>query len=139
MLNIIMETLQEIKNALDDFLKYVPALSQLSPEGPWFMPIDWDKKVSFPNAELPGVYFFQNNEGNLIYIGKASNGLGERIGSGYIGQGGKIKDSKIADASQLYTIGLPKDLFFIAPAIEEFLIFKLDPKGNTIGRLRNRF
>ena len=128
-----MSSLQEIKNALAEFHKYLPLLPNLYPEGPWNIPSDWDKK-SFPNAELPGVYFFLNAAGNLIYIGKASAGLGQRLGNGYIGQGGKIKDPKVAEASQLYTIALPKELFFIAPALEEFLIFKLDPKGNTIGR-----
>jgi hypothetical protein len=129
-----MSNLQDIKHVLVEFEKLVPLLSNLHPVGPWLIPDDWDKNISFPNAELPGVYLFLNSTGNIIYIGKASKGLGQRIGNGYIGQGGVIKDPKISEASQLYTIALPMRLFFMAPALEEFLIDKLDPKGNTIGR-----
>ena len=47
------------------------------------------------------VYLFFNDAEQLLYIGKASEGLGKRIGEGYIGKGGdKRKEDircKIAD------------------------------------------
>ncbi len=88
---------------------------------------------SFPNAENAGVYFFTDADGHVLYVGKSS-GLGRRIGTEYIGKEGTLKGTKIAGAITLYTIPMEKDFGFMAPAIEEYLIEKIDPPNNKVGR-----
>jgi len=109
----------------------IPDPLQLSQE--FRIPEDYEKK-SFPFASYPGVYLFFDENETLLYIGKASSGLGQRIGNEYIGRSGVLKTNKISGAKVLRTIKLPKEHHFEAPAIEEFLIYKLKPTRNSVGK-----
>lgn len=92
---------------------------------------------SYPNAALAGVYLIFDRDDNLLYIGK-SDGLGGRLGSHFGWNSdrtaGRVKNERLADAHSVRTIGLPKESRFEAPAIEAFLIRRLDPDLNVIGR-----
>jgi hypothetical protein len=94
---------------------------------------------SYPNSDFPGVYILFDENMNILRIGKAScdRALGSRL-SDYFEYGpdkeGVAKDSDYKVVRYLMTIGLSKDRAFEAPAIEEYLIGKLDSDLNKTGR-----
>jgi hypothetical protein len=45
------------------------------------LPHDWPANREFPNSKTPGCYAFYDEAGELLYIGKASRTMGERIAS----------------------------------------------------------
>lgn len=126
-----MPSISELKMKLDELSTHIPYLRNIEISNEWI--IDKDNPLSFPNSEFPGVYFFTDFNEEVIYIGKASSGLGSRLGA-YIGKENIKKDQKIDEAKSIFTIKIEKDLFFLAPAIEEFLIYSLNPKINRIGK-----
>jgi hypothetical protein len=85
---------------------------------------------------------FSGNE--LIYLGKASlQDLGYRVGSYFVYS--KDRQSAIPrnghtwskPPTSIVTWAVPRDLFFEASALEEFLIFNLKEQlpDNTIGKI----
>jgi hypothetical protein len=96
----------------------------------------WPAK--WPMAEKPGVYFFFDDDLQLLYVGKASmnNTLGARLSSycGYAADRScQLKHSWSRKPRFVTVIGLNDDLRFEAPALEEFLIMRLKPVENTVG------
>jgi hypothetical protein len=92
---------------------------------------------SFPNSACGGVYLIFDRYDNLLYVGKA-DGLGVRLGAhfGWNAErtAGRVKSAKLKDAYAVRTIGLPDESRFESTAIEAFLIRKLDPSLNVVGR-----
>jgi hypothetical protein len=93
----------------------------------------------FPNSDRAGVYMFFDDKLNLLYVGKASmnNNLGNRVGAYF-----KYADDKTcltrhewsAPLKYVATIAVPDNATFEAPALEEYLITRLNPPDNTHGR-----
>ena len=127
-----MATITDLLTHLEQLRRLVPGFPELTISKPWHIPNSWATE-SFPHASSPGVYVFSDSATNVIYIGKASFGLGSRIGNEYIGTNGICKSKKVAAADTLYTIPVPEQLFFLSPAIEEFLIYMLRPPMNVVG------
>lgn len=83
-----------------------------------------------------GVYFFTDDNLEVIYIGKASH-FGYRFGSYFMyGENKKcqLKDSRISDPRFVITVAIPSETSFESPALEEFLIRTVQPHQNTIGK-----
>jgi len=129
-----MATIQEIQVHIEELKRLVPGMPSLALSEPWFIPGSWAEH-EYPNSSLPGVYIFADVTANIIYVGKASTGLGYRIGNEYVGRDGVLKGNKVVGAAALYTIPLPKQLFFLSPAVEEFLISRLQPERNSVGKI----
>ncbi len=127
----VNKRLVDLESAISDLnTRYPrPGIPALSLSDEFLIPEDC-VEGRFPNADLPGVYAFLDHNQELLYIG-SSIGLGRRLGDGYIGRVGEIKDAKIKGAKSLRTIGVPKEHFFEAMAIEAFLIRELAPPRNT--------
>ncbi len=133
-----MKGLEELRAALDQFNKKYPRpnMPELKVSDLYDLDKDWAK--SYPNATLPGIYVFFDKNKNLLYIGKVSrkNVLGQRL-STYFGHddknGWKLHEPHEWESygypRYIVTIPLPADRSFEAPAIEEYLIAKLNPKA----------
>ena len=88
------------------------------------------------NATKPGIYAIFSETSELLYIGKASmsSNIGYRIGAKYSSKTFESRNTKFSEGTQMATIALPEDRSFEAPSIEEFLIKKLNPKLNAVGK-----
>ncbi|MGC9403650.1 hypothetical protein ACP43V_14465, partial [Vibrio genomosp. F10 str. 9ZC157] len=97
---------------------------------------------TWPNSGERGVYAIFSR-GKVLYIGKASlQDLGYRVGSYFM----YSPDRKSAipksghtwsqQPTSIVTWAVPKELFFEASALEEFLIFNLNSQlpDNTVGK-----
>ncbi|NUY04360.1 GIY-YIG nuclease family protein [Paraburkholderia youngii] len=126
-------SLGDVESAISEFNREFPRPKL----GPPFSIVDDYVSSSFPNAASAGVYFIFDRDDNLLYIGKA-DGLGARLGSHFGWNtdrtAGRVKNQKLLAAHAVRTIGLPDESRFEAPAIEAFLIRRLDPTLNVIGR-----
>lgn len=130
-----MSTIHRVKDDLGTFKNKI--IDHLNSEK-FIVSQEWlitpENKTSFPNSSKPGVYIFTDENDNILYVGKASSGLGQRLGNGYIDRYCNIKDSKISGAKKLFTIAVSEKFSFLAPAIEEFLIKELNPPINKISK-----
>ena len=90
---------------------------------------------SWPDAGKPGVYALFNGDKELRYLGKASCNtcLGYRIRA-HFDKHGMPKADWAQGLQFLATICVPSDRAFEAPAVEEFLINRLNPPLCGIGR-----
>lgn len=102
---------------------------------------DWPK--SWYGADKAGVYLFFNENDELIYIGKASSNqnIGNRLGSHFKYNTKNNKQTwetvNFEENEIHYVVTIPileNGHEFEAPAIEEYLISKLNPTSNTHGR-----
>lgn len=131
-------SLGDVESAISEFNREFPRpkVGSVVLSSP-FRIIDDYKFGSFPNAASAGVYLVFDRDDNLLYIGKA-DGLGARLGSHFGWSAdrtaGRVKNSRLVGAHAVRTIGLPDESRFEAPAIEAFLIRRLDPGLNVIGR-----
>lgn len=91
----------------------------------------------WPYAESPGVYIIYAENLELMYVGKTSMNrcLGRRLYE-YFGGGAACtpKAQWLTSARYVINIAVPQDHSFEAPALEEFLIKKLQPRCNVVGR-----
>lgn len=103
----------------------------------------YDLKSSFrhpyPNVGLAGVYVLTSADGTVLRIGKAScsRKLDERLADYFrrdIEPGvGIAKNAIFNDVRYVNTIGVPLDRAFEAPAIEEFLLRRIQAPLNKFG------
>ncbi len=152
-----MATIKEARTALEGFksclrLEVMPSLEKLEISEPRMLDDIWAKQDYFPGSENgdwnPGVYFMLNAAGEIIYVGKASNNnaIGVRL-SGYfktdltdkltwrLSAHGKHKFKDCNPPAAISAIVISDYEFaWIAPAMEEYLINKLDPVANTVGK-----
>jgi hypothetical protein len=93
---------------------------------------------AWPHSGNPGVYALFNERRELVYIGKAScnSGLGYRLGAHFF-KTGMPKAPWLQDVRYVATIPVPLDRAFEAPAIEEFLIARLNPPLCGTGRTKS--
>lgn len=138
-----MPNLQDLQAALEEFNTQYPRPNMdkllLSDE----YNILKDFRSHYPYAEYPGVYAIFNFSGELLRLGKSScnSTLGARLSTYYkwdkVEYIGVPKHIGYEDVIIIRTIKFPKDRAFEAPALEEFLIGKLNPRFNTLGRKKH--
>ncbi|MGH1460740.1 MAG: hypothetical protein ACRBB6_01770 [Neptuniibacter sp.] len=106
---------------------------------------DWAWKGPVPNYLLGGLYALFRDE-SLIYIGLGRSGVargisarleshvlaisGEGESYGYVPQ---EKWQKLG-VNRLATIGFPPELSYLSPALEDYLIDRLQPIANSVGK-----
>lgn len=93
-----------------------------------------DRESSWPHCTKPGVYVLFNNS-EVVYIGKAScnTNLGYRLGAHFYTDG-RPKADWATGVTHVRTIPVEAEHAFEAPAIEEYLIQRLNPPLNVTGR-----
>ena len=94
---------------------------------------------TWPNSSDAGVYALFCEDMALLYVGKSSmrNCLGARLSSyfGFSSEGAcRINGDWGINPKYLITIAVPSDATWEAPALEEFLIQRLNPLLNINGR-----
>ena len=95
---------------------------------------------TWPNSDKAGIYAFLDRDLNVVYIGKSSMNsfLGARL-SAYCGYD-ENRNCRLhhsgwtASPRYVWTVGVPDELSFEAPALEEYLIKKLKPTDNVAGK-----
>lgn len=94
-----------------------------------------DSSLPWPNAGNPGVYALFDANHELLYIGKAScnRAIGHRLGV-HFSKAGVAKSTAFENVRYEATIPVPTDRAFEAPAVEEFLIARLNPSLCSIAR-----
>ncbi|MBA4149329.1 MAG: GIY-YIG nuclease family protein [Verrucomicrobia bacterium] len=93
--------------------------------------------TNWPQNERAGVYFLYTDLLDLLYIGKSSMNqcFGRRL-TAHFGSGSVCipKDERLQSARFVVTIAVPESMPFEAPMLEEFLIRKLQPLVNGLGK-----
>ena len=136
----IMATIDDLIKELKNFNSRYPRpkIGILELSAAYDIRVDFTKV--YPGTEFPGVYVISKVNGEILRIGKAScsSSLGKRLSSyyrwhdkKYIGVG---KYEGYTEAFIIHTISLPQDRAFEAPAIEEYLIDRLKPPYNKVGK-----
>jgi hypothetical protein len=100
-------------------------------------------EVAWGRSATSGVYLHFNEDDLLLYVGKAAS-LGPRLACYYIhadyprDRSCKVIDPRLEreGGSGIRVIPLDEELAFLAPALESYLIYHLDPPLNTQGRNR---
>lgn len=93
---------------------------------------DYKRQKEWGSAAASGVYVFYSEGMELLYIGESVN-IGSRLAHyfQYAENGsGKAVSQKSKDVRWVVTIGLVDDYWFLAPALEHYLIYELKPKRN---------
>lgn len=99
--------------------------------------------AQYPNADLPGVYVFCN-EHEVLYVGKCSRKLGKRIwehlgkpNASDTGDTFPYADDWVKATGEnllLYTVPVPDNHWWLAPALEGFMAEELTPTAGSPGR-----
>lgn len=122
----------EIQKALDDFTAIIKD-AKLEVSKSYYPYRKPPEKCEYKDEA--GVYIFISGNGEPIYVGKCEEKLGDRIWR-YLGShpSGKIQSEPPQDAVgwvrkegsdiSIITIRVPKSIYWLAPAIEGFLIDK---------------
>ena len=112
----------------------------------------WDWKGSVPYHDKGGVYALFNDLGDLLYIGLgASVGAGNRVGfgisrrlTGHVittdkekGSGYYKPEKNWSDVRAIAAIGFPNEYCYLAPALEDYLIGRIDSPRNR-SKVRSR-
>jgi len=125
---------KQLKQKVGEFLKKLNLSKDVCMINPPYNTIDdYKKKKSWESADRPGVYAFYSDSENLQYIG-TSVLLGGRLGHYFkyskIDGSGESKNPNSKDTKWVVTIGFEKDYWFLACALEQYLISKLNPERN---------
>ena len=123
-------SVQSVREALAEYeCRY--GLWKLKLTEPYHISDQWNEY--FPNTVSAGCYFFYDEDGILLYIGKASlkSNSGLRVGSYFRKEEGKPvpKDSWKPVYLQTVAVEHPWE----ACSLEEYLIERLQPPGNLRG------
>jgi len=113
-----------------DLFPSLPLPAGISPQGKWTDP-------QWPFAERAGVYLIYSESFELLYIGKSSMNqcLGKRLWRHFGGGETCVPNDAWPQAPRfVVNIAVPQEMPFEAPALEEYLIKKLQPLLNTVGR-----
>jgi len=104
---------------------------------------DYQWPEDWPSVSAPGVYLIADSELQTLYIGKASMSLpmAGRLAVGFrAGEDGKCvvlnRDSWKGQPRYVAVIAMEEAFGFEAPALEEFLITRLQPIDNKVGSRR---
>lgn len=138
-----MADLAALEQATEAFFdRYWPTGCSSSARPPWQEWIQFHQGPAFqgpvPNHLSKGCYALFAGQ-KLIYIGigaGVSHGISKRLtghvicGHETLGRNHYQLTSKWSEVSSIHTIGFPEEDFYLAAALEVFLIEKLDPLRN---------
>jgi hypothetical protein len=136
---------EQFRQALEEYKKWRhPGLTPLQEGAPYALfaehassdvKLHWNEQ--WPNSDDPGVYLIFSASGLLLYVGK-SWFLGSRLGAHFGGSSTCwIKEGGwTEDPLYVITVGVPAKARFEAACLEEFLIERLQPCDNSVGKLR---
>ena len=133
-------TRAEVRDAVEEYCR-LHGIEPFIPSELYDLQSDWTKR-QFPDSGAPGCYAFYDEQGTLLYVGKASmaHNLGSRVAS-YFRRDNTAGVTiprhvgwKALPPRYVQTIPVRKP--YEAPSLEEYLIGKLDPPDNTRGRPR---
>ena len=149
------KSIETINNLITDFNKVIAVdchvelidITNINDSNYFLNIIDvyWDDilRIGFPRCGTSGVYFYfgfnKNDKQKLCtYIGKASfdSTVGNRLYAHFQNRGSAILDGKDYYMNGEYALELittiPIENAFIAPALEEYLIYHLPKKGHEL-------
>jgi hypothetical protein len=113
-----------------DFLPSLPVPAGIVPQGGWTDP-------QWPFAEIAGVYLIYSESFDLLYVGKSSMSqcLRKRLYRHFGGGVTCVLNDPWPQAPRfIVNIAVPEEMPFEAPALEEYLIKKLQPLLNAVGK-----
>jgi len=108
----------------------------------------WDFKGTLPYNDKKGCYAHLNNKDEVIYIGlgisnsNSGSGIGSRV-SNYWTQTNEVIDgekkykSTVQDVTSIITLPFEKNTFYLAAALEVYLIQNLNGINNRLHSKRN--
>ena len=113
------ENMSKLREAVELYCQRHSISPAFEPSPLYDLQRDWHDK-EFPNSRGPGCYIFYAENGDVLYIGKASfrHSLGSRIVSYF--RGGKPKDNWSRGGPR-YLQTVPVAEAWQAPSLEEFL------------------
>lgn len=112
-----------------DLFPSLPLPVGIVPQGGW--------TEQWPFAERAGVYLIYSESFALLYVGKSSMNqcLRKRLWRHFGGGATCVLNEPWTQAPRfVVNIAVPDEMAFEAPALEEYLIKKLQPLLNTVGR-----
>jgi hypothetical protein len=127
----VMTMLEDLQRMLAEFNRDYPrpGLPPLVLSEPYDLIEHWQRKMTWPSSNLPGIYVVCDGAFRVWYIGKSSWGsnIGSRLGAHFKNGADKLAESRYQDWREaklryVLTIGLPPAHSFEAPAIEEYLV-----------------
>lgn len=142
-----MATLQDVKNAIHDYLKMQRGLGALNVSDYYALfpdsarediPISgrWNSDP-YPYQDRRGVYLIFDEDLDLMYIGKTDSNFGSRLYNYFKGTGSCRVVHSGWSKTPYYVITIPIEKsrsHIVSPlALEEYLIDRLQPYDNIIG------
>lgn len=135
---------EQFREALEEFKRWRhPDLPPLKVGEPYALfpdkasadvKLHWNEK--WPNSDDPGVYLIFSVSGLLLYVGKSWT-LGGRLAAYFGGRSDcRIKGNWKEDPQYVVTVAVPANRRWEAAGLEEFLIERLRPCNNTVGKLQ---
>lgn len=130
-----MPTEKELIKHTEEFFKKHWNLDEAIPE--WDSSYDWNGPV--PNYLLGGVYALLRDQ-EVVYIGKGNSkgsgiyedrGISRRLMQHVLKRGGLLKKKwQEKGVNGISTLGFPRELNYLASALEEYLLQVLSPIEN---------
>ncbi|WP_353163064.1 hypothetical protein [Salinisphaera shabanensis] len=131
--------MESLKPSLDaqvaEFRRLCGYEGKIEVSDPYFPYKQGSEAFEYPYAKSPGCYIFATGDNTILYIGKASRRLGDRIWA-HIGRAGRPhEDGKFPYAAawlknaepcaRVYSISVPDTHWWLALALEGFLTERL--------------
>jgi hypothetical protein len=142
-------TVETLPSIIEDFKRTIGYCGNLVIAGPhhrYKFVDDLTKEVQFPHADEPGCYVFftemEGQRGKVLYVGKGSRYMGQRIWAPFGRQKRNGEIEPFPDAKPwvkehrpgVYAVAVPKEHWWLAMALEGYLIETFTPPENK--RLR---
>lgn len=133
--------LKELQDRIETFKEITGIKVELEVSGAYKMLTDYPEKI-YPNSGNPGVYIFSCDD-KILYIGHSKRFMGNRISSHLVKSEkekpklyfeDQDKESDTGDNLELHTIPFIDKLWYLAPALEGYLIENYRSEHNDPGR-----
>ena len=129
-----------LESSVADFKQELGYSGHLEIADPYYAYDDLAGTQSYPFAERAGCYVFASRDGNILYVGKGSRHIGRRIWVPF----GRVAKAGETDAFPnaktwikqnapnvgVWAIAVPDNHWWLATALEGFLIQELKPSEN---------
>ena len=131
-----MSSIDEAKALIETYRQQYGFTSPLQCGEYALTPENWRSNY-IPYCDKQGVYLFFGSSGSLLYVGKASMGhdLGREICRHFSSRPQLESISALWSEKPSNLLVVAVENAYEAPSLEEYLILKLNPRDNTLGRL----